>query len=93
MLRALTYLCKRASFQLHALRRIRKYVGIEKARIFANVFIESQLNYATLIWMFALKTAIKKICKLHYRTLRVVYNEYDKSYEELLEMYKSASIY
>ena len=42
-------LCKRASFKLHALRRIRKYLGIEKARILANAFIESQFSYATLI--------------------------------------------
>ena len=43
--------------------------------------------------MFASKMEIKKICKLHYRTLKVVYYEYDKSYEELLEMNKSASIH
>ena len=42
-------LCKRASFKLHALKRIRKYLGIEKARILANAFIESQFSYATLI--------------------------------------------
>ena len=86
-------LCKRASFKLHALRRIRKYLEIEKGRILANAFIESQFNHAPLIWMFASKMAINKICKLHYRTLKVVYSEYDKSYEELLEMNKSASIH
>ena len=86
-------LCKRASFKLHALRRIRKYEGIEKARILANAFTESHFNYAPLIWMFASKIAINKICKLHYRTLKVVYNEYDKSYEDLLEMNKSNSIH
>ena len=43
--------------------------------------------------MFASKIAINKICKLHYRTLKVVYNEYDKSYEDLLEMNKSNSIH
>ena len=58
-------LCKRASFKLPAFRRIRKYLGIEKARILANVFIESQFNYAPLIGMFASKMAINKICKLH----------------------------
>ena len=58
-------LCKRASFKLPAFRRIRKYLGIEKARIPANVFIESQFNYAPLVGMFASKMAINKICKLH----------------------------
>ena len=43
--------------------------------------------------MFASKMPINKICKLHYRTLKVVYDEYDKSYEELLKMNKSASIH
>ena len=80
-------------FQLHAFCRIRKYLAIEKAWILANAFIESQFYYAPLIWIFASKMAIKKTCKLHYRTLKVVYNEYDKSYEDLLEINKSASIH
>ena len=86
-------LCKGASFKLHVLRRIRKYLKIEKGRVLVNAFIESQLNYAPLIWMFAPKMVINEICKLHCRTLKVVYNEYHKSYEELLEMNKSASIH
>ena len=73
------------------LRRIRKYLGIEKTSILANAIIESQFNYAPLIWMFSSKMAINKMCK-HYRFLKVVYNEYDKSFEELLEINKSASI-
>ena len=39
--------------------------------------------------MFGSKMAINKICKLYYRTLKVVYNENDKSHEELLEINKS----
>ena len=57
-------LCKKASFKLHALRRIRKFLTVEKARILANAFINSQFNYAPLIWMFASKTAINKILKI-----------------------------
>ena len=67
-------LCKKASYKLHALRRIRGYLTVEKARILANAFIDSQFNYAPLIWMFAGKTLINKICKIHHRTLQVVYN-------------------
>ena len=74
-------LCK-----LHALRRIRGYLTVEKARILAYAFIDSQFNYAPLIWMFAGKTLINKICKIHHRTLQVVYNEYNKSYQELLQL-------
>ena len=71
-------LCRRDFFKLRTLSRIRKYLEIEKARIFANAFMESHFDYAPLIQMFASKMAIKKICKLYYRTLKVVYNKYDK---------------
>ena len=39
------------------------------------------------------KNGSSKIWKLRDRILKVVYNEYDKSCEELLEMNKSASIH
>ena len=67
-------LCKKAPYKLHALRRIGGYLTVEKTRILANVFIDSQFNYARLIFMFAGKTLINKICKIHHRTLRVVYD-------------------
>ena len=86
-------LCKKASFKLHALCRIRKFLTVEKARVLANAFINSQFNYAPLIWMFASKTAINKILKIHYRTHQVVYREYHKSYEELLQINKDISIH
>ena len=86
-------LCKKASYKLHALRRIRGYLTVEKARILANAFIDSQFNYAPLIWMFAGKTLINKICKIHHRTLRVVYNECNKSYGELLPLNNNVSIH
>ena len=36
--------------------------------------------------MFAGKTLINKICKIHHRTLQVVYDDFNKSYDELLEL-------
>ena len=43
--------------------------------------------------MFAGKTLINNICKIHYRTLRVVYNEYNKSHGELLQLNNNVSIH
>ena len=60
-------LCRKASYKLHALQRIRRYLSVDKARLLANAFIDSQFNYAPLIWMFAGKTLINKICKIHHR--------------------------
>ena len=79
-------LCRKASYELHALQRIRKYLSIDKAKLFANAFIDSQFNNAPLLWMFAGKTLINKIFKIHPRTLKVVYDDFDKSYHELIEL-------
>ena len=39
-------LVRKAQYKLHALRRIRKFLTIEKAKILGNAFIDSQFNYA-----------------------------------------------
>ena len=80
----------KASYKLHALRRIRGYLKVEKARI---AFIDSQFNYAPLIWMFAGKTLLYQICKIHHRTLQVVQNEYNKSCGDLLQLNNNMSIH
>ena len=86
-------LCKKASFKLHALRRIRTFLTVKKARILVNAFINSQFNYAPLIWLFSSKITINKILKILYRTLQVLYSEYHKSYEELLQNNNDISIH
>ena len=67
-------LCRKAAYKLDALRSVRKYLIVEKAKLLANAFINSQFTYAPLIWMFAGKSSIAKICKIHFRTLQIVYN-------------------
>ena len=62
--------CK-AQYQLHALRRIRKFLTVEKAKILGNAFIDSEFNYAPLVWMFCRKTWYSKTEKIHHRTLKV----------------------
>ena len=70
-----------------------RYLSVDKARLLANAFIDSQFNYAPLIWMFAGKTLINKICKIHHRTLQVVYDDFDKLYDGLLELNRDQSIH
>ena len=42
--------------------------------------------------MFAGKTLINKICKIHHRTFQVFYSEHNKPYEELLQLDNKVSI-
>ena len=56
-------LSRKTSYNFHALQRIRRYISVDKSKLLATAFIDSQFNYATLIWMFAGKTLINKTCK------------------------------
>ena len=38
--------------------------------------------------MFPGKLTINKVCKIHYRILQVVYSEYQKFYDKLLQINK-----
>ena len=76
-------LCRTANYKLHALRRIRKYLSLEKAKLLCNAFINSQFNYVPLVWMFCRKKQYLKIQKIHHKALKVVYNS-NKNYNELL---------
>ena len=62
-------LYRKAAYKLHALRRIKKHLTVGKAKVLANAFINSRFTYAPLIWMFAGKSSIAKICKIYFRTL------------------------
>ena len=42
-------LCRKAQYELHALRRMRKFLTTEKAKILDTVFLDSQFYYALLL--------------------------------------------
>ena len=88
----ISILLRRASFKLHTLRRIRKYLTAVKARLLYNAFINSQFNYASIIWMFCHKQDYLKIEKIQYKALKIVYNS-NESYEELLLRNNEVSIH
>ena len=86
-------LCRHAMYKVYALRRIRKYLNVTKAKNLSQSFIHSQFIYAPLIWMFCGKESISKIHKIHHRSLKIVYNSYDQTYEEILTMSNVTSIH
>ena len=87
-------LCRRASYKLHTLQRTRKYLTVDTAKLLANALINSQFNYVRpLIWMFASKSSIDKILKMHKRTRQIFYDVYNESYENLLSTSHEISIH
>ena len=77
--------------KLHALMRVSKYTDEEKLRILMKTFIESQFKYCPLLWMFHSRKLEKRINQLHERALRVVYNDKNLTFEELLEIFHYSS--
>ena len=47
-------------------------------------FVESQFSYSPLIWMFCGRVANNRINKIHERALRLVYQDSESSFEDLL---------
>ena len=64
-----------------------------KSQVTCECVIDCQFLYAPLIWMFASKSSINKICKIHFRTLQIVDNVHDKSYEDLLAVSNDVSVH
>ena len=74
------------------MRRIRKFLTIEKAKILDNAFKNSQFNYAPLLWIFCRKSLYSKIEKIHHKTLKVIY-ESNGTYDNLLLQTNTVSVY
>ena len=56
----------------------------DKKRNILKAFVESQFKYRPLVWMFYNRSTNNKINMLHERALRIVYNDYHSSFEQLL---------
>ena len=77
-------LCKKANNILRVLARAPPHMSLEKKKLVMNSFFNAQFNYCPLIWMLHSRSNNNKIKHLHERCLRLIYNDKQSSYEELL---------
>ena len=84
---------KKASRKINALSRIIPFTNISKRRILMNSFFNSQFNFCTLVLMFHSRFINNKINRLHERVLRIVYNEFNSSFKNLLRTDRTVSIH
>ena len=68
-------------------------MSAEKRRLIFKFFIESQFKYCPLTWMFCSRKSNNSINRLHKRSLRIVNNDYESIYEELLSHNNCFSIH
>ena len=76
---------KKAYYKLYALKRLRKFLILEKAKILACSMIGSQFAYCPLIWMFCSKIDMQRVEKIQYKSLQL-YNDYMATYDKLLAL-------
>ena len=76
-------------------RRLNTCLSREQAMKLCNTVIisRSSFNYCPLVWMFCGKDANHKVDSTHKRVLRVLHNDYDSSFNTLLEKSDTVTIH
>ena len=88
-----TNLCKKASNKLHALSRVSKYMTFNQRKTILASFIIQQFGYCPLVWIFHSRKLNNRINQLHERSLRIVYQDEQASFEDLLSRDGSFTIH
>ena len=86
-------LCRTASQKVKALFRIRLFLNTDCAKKLCNAYILSTFNYCPLIWMFGSKKGNNAINKVHKRALCAVYQSFNNTFEELLNIDQSVKVH
>ena len=86
-------ICQNASQKLNALTRLALYTGTTKKRILMNASFKSQFNYCLLVWMCWNRSLNTRLNRLHERCFRIIYNDKNSNFNELLVKDGSAFIH
>ena len=84
---------KKAAQKLGMLNRIFLLLDPEKKRLVFNATIKSHFNCFPLIWMFSSRRSNNLINRVHERSLRTVYNDTSRTFQEPLQRHRSVSIH
>ena len=68
-------------------------MNLAQLRLIMNAFIFLQFGYCPLVWMFHSRKLNNHINNIHKRVLRIVYRDYESTFQQLLKQNKSVSIH
>ena len=86
-------LCSKASQKLGALQRFSNLLDAQKKNLLFNSIIKSQFSYCPLVWMFCSRRSNSLVNNVHERALRIVSDDHNSSYSELLMTKKEHTIH
>ena len=78
-------MCKKASRQINALKRISKFLTQDSSKSINRSFIAANFNYCPISWMLCGTKNTSKLEKLQERALRLVFCDQTSSYDDLLK--------
>ena len=76
-------LCEKARKKVNVLARLSTSLDSKSKLLLFHSFIMSNFNYCTSIWGFCSQRLLKRIEKLQYRSLQLIYRDFISSYKEL----------
>ena len=86
-------MCKKVSRKVNALSRLTPTLNMQSKLTLYNCFILSQFGYCSIIWHFCKLADVKKMEKLQYRALKIVSQNFNATYKELLDIYEMPLLY
>ena len=86
-------ICQKTKNKVKAFSRIARNLDYQKASLLYNSFILTNFNYCPLIWMFCGKTANEEVNRVHKSAPRVLLNDFESNFEELLHRNEEVTIH
>ena len=86
-------MCKKAGQKINALSRLASSMNFKQRRLINNSFVICHFSYCPVAWMFYSWKLNARIKRLHERALRVVYRDFDSSFQVLLRRDSSTTLH
>ena len=83
----------KVSTKVKAFYRLSDYIDDNQPNILFNAVIMSNFYYCLLIWLFCSKAANNNMSRVHKRALKVMYQDFESTFEELLSRHEDVTIY
>ena len=78
-------MCKKASRQINAMKRVSKFLTQDSRKSIYRSFIAANFNYCPISWIFCGKKNTTKLEKLQERALRLVFCDKTATHDDLLK--------
>ena len=85
-------ICRKANNRLNAIGRIQNCLGKKEKEAVINAFVYLHFMYCPLTWYFCSKNSQNKIEKIQYRSLKMLTNDYNSDYKDLLNVTKNSTM-